>query len=233
VRKSVVLLKNEGLTLPLSKEAALIFVAGTAADDIGLQSGGWTIEWQGHSGNITPGTTILDGIRQSVSDQTHIEYNRFGKFDAVTDAQGQPAIADAGIVVVGEEPYAEGVGDRADLTLPEVDVALIDRVKARSQKVVVVLISGRPLVVTEHLPKWDAWVAGWLPGSEGQGVADVLFGDYPFTGKLPYTWPRWNSQLPFDFENLPAEGCAAPLFPFGYGLDANSPPPELLDCPLQ
>ena len=231
VRKSLVLLKNDSQTLPLAKDTPLIFVAGQAADDIGQQSGGWTIEWQGQPGAITPGTTILDGIRQTVAASARVEYNRLGLFDALTDSQGHPLVADVGIVVAAEKPYAEGVGDEGDLTLPEADAALIDRVKQQSKQVVVVLLSGRPLVVTRHLSQWDALVAAWLPGSEGAGVADVLFGDYPFTGKLPYSWPRSNDQLPFDFKNLAAEGCAAPLFPFGYGLSTTDPSPVLPDCP--
>jgi len=231
VRKSLVLLKNDAQTLPLGKDSPLIFVAGQAADDVGLQSGGWTIEWQGQAGAITPGTTILDGIRQTVAASARVEYNRLGQFDGLTDSQGQPLAADVGIVVVAEKPYAEGVGDEGDLTLPEADAALIDRVKQQSRKVVVVLLSGRPLVVTRPLAQWDALVAAWLPGSEGAGVAEVLFGDYPFTGKLPYSWPRSNDQLPFDFKNLPAEGCDAPLFPFGYGLSTKDPSPVIPDCP--
>jgi beta-glucosidase len=231
VRKSLVLLKNDAHTLPLSKETPLIFVAGQAADDIGLQSGGWTIEWQGKTGNITPGTTIVDGLKQTVSASARVEFNRFGKFDNFVDAQGNPEIADVGIVVLAEQPYAEGVGDRADLRLAESDSALIDRVRERSQRLVVVLLSGRPLIITEQLPGADAFVAAWLPGTEGQGVADVLFGDFEFTGKLPYTWPRWNEQLPFDFASLPSEGCDAPLFPFGYGLTIADPSPTMPDCP--
>jgi beta-glucosidase len=150
----------------------------------------------------------------------------------VVDEQGAPLLADVGIVVIGEEPYAEGLGDRGDLRIPQSDVTLIEHVKAQSKKVVVILLSGRPLVVTEHLPEWDAFVAAWLPGSEGAGVADVLFGDYDFTGKLPYTWPRSNAQLPFDFQNLPTEGCDAPLYPYDFGLSVNDPSPIQLDCPL-
>jgi beta-glucosidase len=228
VRESLVLLKNEAHTLPLSKATPLVFVAGLSADDVGLQSGGWTIEWQGQSGEITPGTTILAGIRQTVSASTRVEYNRFGKFDAFVDAQGQPLVADVGIVVVGEDPYAEGQGDREDLSLP--GPAVIERVRARSQKLVVIVVAGRPLIVTPQLAQMDALVAAWLPGTEGQGVADVLFGDYAFTGKLPYTWPRWNQQLPLDLQHLPTQGCDAPLFPFGYGLDAADPSPVVPDC---
>jgi beta-glucosidase len=224
VRKSLVLLKNEGKTLPISKDTPIIFVAGTAADDRGVQSGGWTLAWQGTTGNVMPGTTILSGIQETV-----------GKAQVLYDANGNlpvGRVADVGIVVVGERPYAEGVGDREDLSISDADSALIDRVKAHSQKVVVVLVSGRPMVVTTPLMKVDAFVAAWLPGTEGRGVADVLFGDYDFTGRLPYAWPRWNSQLPFS--NLGAVAprtCAAPLAPFGFGLTLRDESPPPLDCP--
>lgn len=218
VRKSLVLLQNEGRALPLAKDAPLIFVAGQHADDIGLQAGGWTIDWQGKAGEITPGTTILDGIKAAVGRQTGVHYDRFGRFDTSRDASGQPAIADVGIAVIGEQPYAEGVGDAPDLTLPDGDLALLARLRQRSRKLVVVLISGRPLIISEQLPLAEAWVAAWLPGTEGGGVADVLFGDYPFVGRLPYTWPRSMAQLPFDFDALPASGPDAPLFPAGFGL---------------
>jgi len=214
VRKSLVLLKNENQALPIAKNMPLIFVGGRAAHDVGIQCGGWTIEWQGKAGNITPGTTILDGIKQAVSADVRVEFNRFGNFDRLTDAQGQPLIGDVGIAVVGEEPYAEGVGDQQDLTLAEEDAALIDRMGAQSKTLIVIIISGRPLILTEHLSKIDGLVAAWLPGTEGGGVADALFGAYPFTGKLPYTWPRSMSQIP-----MLTEGVGAPLFPFGYGLD--------------
>jgi len=108
-------------------------------------------------------------------------------------------IADVGIAVVGEQPYAEGVGDRADRALSDVDASVITRLRERSKLLVVILLSGRPMIVTEQLRVADAFVAAWLPGAEGAGVADILFGDFPFTGKLPYTWPRTNAQLPFDF----------------------------------
>ena len=232
VRKSLVLLKNEGHTLPLARDVSLIFVGGQAADDVGIQCGGWTIEWQGATGKITPGTTILEAIQQAVSADTSVNYDRPGEFEDVTDAAGNPAVADVGIAVVGERPYAEGVGDRADLGLTWNDIKVIHSLRERSQKLVVILISGRPMIIIHQLPLADAFVAAWLPGTEGQGVTDVLFGDYPFTGQLPYTWPRAVGQLPFDFPNLPSEGCTAPLFPFGYGLDAESGGPvQLPECP--
>jgi beta-glucosidase len=210
VRKSLVLLKNEGGTLPLSANTPSILVAGPAADDIGLQCGGWTIAWQGQAGNTTPGTSVLAGIQAAVSENTTVHYDPAGKFDAA-DAIGTEAVADVGIVVLSEEPYAEGVGDRGDLHLPETDVALLERVRSRCRKLVVVLLSGRPLIVTEHLPQWDAFVAAWLPGTEGDGIAQVLFGDYPFTGKLPYAWPS-------NMDQVSRKAGDEPLFPFGYGL---------------
>jgi beta-glucosidase len=208
VRKSLVLLKNEDGVLPLAADTPIILVAGPGADDVGLQCGGWTIAWQGQAGNITPGTTVLAGIRAAVSAETTVHHAPAGEFDAVL---GGGTDADIGIVVLSEEPYAEGVGDRGDLHLPEADVALLERVRSRCRKLVVVLFSGRPLIVTEHLRKWDAFVAAWLPGTEGDGVTQVLFGDCPFVGRLPYAWPSNMDQIPRKAED-------EPLFPFGYGL---------------
>ncbi len=221
VQKSLVLLKNEGHVLPLDKNTPTIFVAGEGAYDIGMMCSGWTLSWQGGLGNAIPGTTILQAIQETISPSSTVKYDRGGNFEGM---------ADAGIVVVGEQPYAEGPGDRYTLDLSPDDTALIQRVRDHSRKTVVILLAGRPLVVTPQLGLMDALVAAWLPGPEGQGIADVLFGDAPFTGKLPYTWPRWSSQLPFDFKDLPQEGCAAPLFPFGYGLSADDPSPAIPDC---
>jgi beta-glucosidase len=181
-------------------------MAGVAADDIGLQCGGWSIEWQGKAGAITPGTTLLDGVKAIT--QGDVGYSPDGKF-----AEG--AKAEIGIVVVGERPYAEGEGDTDDLTLSQADVALIKRVREHCQKLVLVIYSGRPLIITDQLDLCDAVVAAWLPGSEGAAIADVLFGDYPFTGKLPHTWPRSMEQVPL--AAIAANG-QTPLFPFGYGL---------------
>jgi beta-glucosidase len=206
VRESLVLLKNEGDTLPLTKDPAVIFVAGSGANDVGMQCGGWTIEWQGALGSITPGTTVLQAIEDTVAAGTVVRYNQGGDFAQNEDYNR----ADVGIVVVGETPYAEGVGDDFDLSLSEGDVEAIERVRQVADEVVLIVISGRPLIITEQLDNCDAVVAAWLPGSEGQGVADVLFGDYPFTGKLSYTWPRSMEQVPL--------GSGEPLFPFGYGL---------------
>jgi beta-glucosidase len=224
VRESLVLLKNDSDVLPLAKNARMIYIAGQGADDMGMQCGGWTTGWQGETGDIQPGTTILQGIQATVSADTKVEYKLNGRFDG---------IADVGIVVVGEQPYAEGVGDTSDLTLSRADVQVITNLRAHSKKLVAIILSGRPLVITEQFNLADAWVAAWLPGTEAMGVANVLFGEYPFTGKLPYTWPRTNEQLPIN-KNTSANlsGCVAPLFPFGYGLgEAGSQPIEWLDCP--
>ncbi len=211
VAKSAVLLKNENATLPISKDSSLIFLAGEGADDIGMQCGGWTISWQGSKGAITPGTTIKDAVEVAFSGQ--LQYNRFGKYDNILNENGDPAIADVGIVVVAENPYAEGEGDSNDLTLTTSDIEMIKRVKERSQKLVVIVMSGRPLVITEALDLADAWVAVWLPGTEGEGVADVIFGDAPFVGKTPFTWPASMEQLPLGSYET------EPLFPYGYGLE--------------
>ncbi|MEO8607976.1 MAG: glycoside hydrolase family 3 N-terminal domain-containing protein [Chloroflexota bacterium] len=218
VAESLVLLKNDHAALPIAKDTPRIFVAGEGADSIGIQTGGWTITWQGQASDVTPGTTILDAIKATVSADTDVKFDRFGNFKNAKDDAGNLLNADVGIVVISENPYAEGVGDsdHIDLTNPQAD--LIEKVRARVGKLIVVTVSGRPLVITDELDAMDAVVAAWLPGTEGQGVADVLFGDKPFVGKLSFTWPRSEQQLPFDFKNLPTEGDGAPLFPFGYGL---------------
>jgi beta-glucosidase len=206
VRESLVLLKNAGKVLPLSKQAARIHVAGKNADDIGNQCGGWTIDWQGRSGDVTTGgTTILTAIKNAVSSDTQVTFSRDG-----TGAEG----ATVGVIVVGETPYAEGRGDDGDLELEADDLAAIDNVKQAGIPVVVILVSGRPMIVTDVLDKVDAFIAAWLPGTEGQGVADVLFGDYKPTGKLSFTWPRSVDQLPINVGDSPYD----PLFAYGYGL---------------
>ena len=231
VRQSLVLLTNENQALPIAKDTPLIFVAGQAAEDIGLQSGGWTITWQGQEGHIMPGTTILQGIQDLAAPTSKIVYDRYASFNDALDAQANPAKADVGIEVIAEKPYAEGVGDEADPKLSQEDVAPIEKMRERANKVVVVMMTGRPIEITEQLPLTDAWVAAWLPGTEGNGVADVLFGDYEFSGKLPFTWQRWNSQLPFKFDSLPTHGCDAPLFSYGHGLTTKDESPVILDCP--
>lgn len=197
VRESLVLLKNERAALPLAKDLKHIQVIGKAADDIGIQCGGWTISWQGEAGKITSGgTTILEAIRQSVSPATKVSFS--------ADA-AKIETADAVIVVIGETPYAEMKGDRTDLLLSAADAALIKRAKQNGATVVTVLLSGRPLILGEALEASDAFVAAWLPGTEGLGVTDILFGDAKPTGKLPRAWPQ-------------SLGVAANNFPFGFGL---------------
>jgi beta-glucosidase len=231
VRESLVLLKNENNALPLSKETPVIFLAGEGANDIGLQSGGWTLEWQGKKGNDNEGTTILSGIRAQAGSGTRIEFSRSGDFSEFKDATGNPLIAEVGIVVLSENPYAEGVGDAADIALTKSELELLERTRKQSRSVVVILLSGRPRVITEGLPLAEAWVAAWLPGTEGAGIADVLFGDHLFTGKSPFSWARSNEQLPINVNNSKdATGCDAPLFPFGYGLAYGESMPEVLEC---
>ena len=209
VRKSLVLLKNENRTLPLSKQAARIHVAGKSADNIGNQCGGWTIQWQGQSGNVPGlgGTTILTAIKSAVSPATRVTYSLDG-----TGAEG----AAVGVVVIGERPYAEGMGDRVDFSLDKEDIEAVGNMKKAGIPVVVILVAGRPMLVNEILPRADALIAAFLPGTEGQGVADVLFGDYKPTGKLSFSWPRSNDQLPLN-ANL-SGGKYDPLFKLGYGL---------------
>jgi beta-glucosidase len=212
VARSLVLLKNEAQLLPLSKSISTILVAGQAADDIGLQCGGWTIEWLGKPGAITPGTSILDGIRAAVSPASRVIFPPEGQLEQLGAEN-----AEVGIAVLAERPYAEGFGDQADLSLSSADIGLVERLRARCQKLVLILLSGRPLIITGQLPEIDALVAAWLPGTEGQGVADVIFGDLPFSGKLSYDWPRSMQQVPSHRaeSSLPAD---EPLFPFGFGM---------------
>jgi endoglucanase len=205
VAQSLVLLKNEDGALPLSADAVqTVLVTGSGADSIGVQSGGWTIEWQGSTASLTPGTTLLEGLEAGFGAGTTLRHSPRGRF---TGEDGQPLRGDVGIAIVAEPPYAEWFGDSADLALPARDRTLVQNLRAQVDTLVVVVLSGRPVVL-------DAW----LPGSEGDGVADVLLGARDFVGRLPYTWPRDVAQLPFDVDALATEGCAAPLFPRGYGL---------------
>ncbi len=212
VRESQVLLKNDGL-LPLSKTAKKILVTGSGADSLAKQCGGWTIGWQGlgtagAATATTTGTTVLGAVK-----------NRFGGSATVTtstDGSGAAGV-DFAIVVVGEAPYAEGSGDSTNPTLTSADFSTISKVKAANVPFVVVLFSGRPLILTSGgtsaLDQANAFVAAWLPGTEGDGIVDVLFGDYKPTGKLSFTWPASLSQIPIH----DGDG-QTPLFPFGFGL---------------
>ncbi|MDX8365472.1 glycoside hydrolase family 3 protein [Cytobacillus sp. IB215665] len=216
VSESLVLLKNDEVNgqpifnqLP---EMDKIFVAGKNADDIGNQSGGWTITWQGESGDITDGTTIVEGIKEVASNKT-VTYDVNGK-----GAAGY----DVALVVIGEEPYAETDGDTNDLNLKQVDLETIQNIRTEDPNIpiIVILVAGRPMIVTEQMDDWSGLVAAWLPGTEGAGVADVLFGDKDFTGKLPISWPThldaYDNRDKFD-EYI--------LFDYGFGLSKSEVTP--------
>jgi beta-glucosidase len=220
--ESQVLLKNRGSALPFPSRSN-VYVAGSNADSIGNQAGGWTLTWQGGSTNVIPGTTILDGIREDTAG--HVAYS--------PDASAPIHPGDLGVVVVGETPYAEGFGDVGgpqwaydpgdngvprpvkDMKLSAADKAAVDRVCSQAAKCAVVVVSGRPLIVDPaQRAEADALVAAWLPGSEGAGVADTLFGVRPFTGKLPMSWPRTLDQEPIN----KGDANYDPLYRFGFGL---------------
>jgi beta-glucosidase len=220
--ESQVLLKNGDAALPFPQRSN-VYVAGSNADNIGNQAGGWTLTWQGGSTNVIPGTTILDGIREDTNG--HVTYS--------ADASAPIHRGDVGVVVVGETPYSEGFGDVGgplwaydpgdkgvprpvkDMQLTAADKAAVDKVCAQAAKCAVVIVSGRPLILDPaQRDAADAIVAAWLPGSEGAGVADDLFGLRPFTGKLPVTWPRSLAQEPIN----KGDANYDPLYPFGYGL---------------
>ncbi|QHN92330.1 uncharacterized protein LOC107609749 isoform X3 [Arachis ipaensis] len=218
VRKSLVLLKNgknpSKPFLPLSKHAKRILVSGTHANDIGYQCGGWTGSKYGSSGQIAIGTTILDAIKEAVGGKTEVIYEQYPSIEIIERHEFPFAI-----VVVGEAPYAEGRGDNSELTIPFNGSRIINLV-ADKVPTLVILISGRPLVIESCLlEKIDALVAAWLPGTEGQGITDVIFGDHEFKGQLPMTWFRRVEQL----DQLVDHGVKSydPLFPLGYGLAYN------------
>lgn len=204
-RASMVLLQNEGALLPLSKTARVV-VMGTGADSLTRQAGGWTIAWQGAADKPFPGTTVVQGIRALLGDPARTICRKSGE---IID----PRSADVAVLVASEPPYAEWFGDSRDLALPAADLASLDALARAKVPTVVVLLTGRPVIIEPHLGKARAWLAAWLPGSEGGAVADVLFGDAPPTGKLAHAWPR-------RIEDLPArtdEPLKNPLFPFGHG----------------
>jgi beta-glucosidase len=230
VAESQVLLKNDGKTLPLkgkdTNKKSTIYVAGSNSDNIGNQAGGWTLTWQGGSTNKIPGTTILQGIEDAAKHADVI---------SSPDASAAVPAGATGIVVVGETPYAEGFGDVGGpqwaydpgdngkprppqtMMLNDADKAAIDKVCQAAAKCAVLVVSGRPMIIDpKQLGEADALVASWLPGSEGEGVADVLFGRRPFTGKLPMTWPKTLDQEPINVGDANYD----PLFPYGYGLRA-------------
>ena len=268
VRKSMVLLKNKSNILPLKKDANLTIV-GSGANNLGIQNGGWTVEWQG---KLRPDFEVLDSnddklvnsaevnsyfkaiydskydagaansffknmdknSNESVDGKEFQEYEKSAPFQpsgksilkAVLEAKEEAGSItydpDASnlpkesiiIAVIGEYPYAEGYGDNATIGLNSFDKSVLEKCYKSGNKVVVIMLSGRPLIVEKDIDKWDGFVAAWLPGMAGEGVADVLFGDYSPTGKLSFSWPRSTDQLPIN------EGDADydPLFPLGYGL---------------
>jgi beta-glucosidase len=223
VTESQVLLKNSSYTLPLRPHES-VYVAGSNANNIGNQAGGWTLTWQGGSTNKIPGTTILQGIEQAAN----------GAAVTFSEDASAPVPAGAvGVVVVGETPYAEGYGDDGgpqysgdpgdegkprpvkDMKLSAADKAAVDKVCTEAAKCVLVIVSGRPLILeAPQLQESDAIVAAWLPGSEGEGVADPLFGYRPYSGKLPVSWPKTLEQEPINV----GEAHYEPLYPFGWGL---------------
>lgn len=203
VRKSLVLLKNDTVDGQTAMEALAesknLLVVGKKANDLGVQCGGWTISWQGSSGKITQGTTILEGLQNAAGDRNVI-YNTDG---TVTGDE------DAIIVVVGENPYAETSGDRSssnlimtndDRTLLQNMETPLAQAREKGVPVIMILLSGRPITIADYVEEFDAIVAAWLPGTEGEGVADVLLGEYDFTGTLTCTWPWYASDIADKFD---------------------------------
>jgi len=200
VRESLVLLKNDGI-LPLKAKSKIV-VVGAKAKDIGVLCGGWSITWQGGRGDITKGTTIFDGIQKNAPAGVEVVYSPdAGNLDG----------AEAVIAVVGEDPYAEYEGDSEDLGLSQIDRSLIEN--AAGKPLVTILVSGRTMIISKELQQSKAFVAAWLPGTEGDGIAEVLFGKYDFTGTLAFTWPASMKDIPIN-ETTKQKS----LFPFGYGL---------------
>jgi beta-glucosidase len=204
VRQSLVLLKNEGNVLPLAKSIARIHLGGKSADSMANQCGGWTIDWQGKAGGAAIGTTVRQAISAVVTP---------AKVTFAANGTGGAGAA-VGIAVIGETPYAEWEGDKADLGIEAADVAAVQAMKSAGLKTVVILLSGRPMILDKLLPISDAIIAAWLPGTEAGGIADVLFGDAKPTGKLPQSWPRSMSQIPINT----GDASYDPLFPYGFGL---------------
>lgn len=214
VRESLVLLKNKNNVLPLDKKTSKIVVVGEHANNSGLQSGGWTVAWQGVWENYIGATTILEGIQSKA--HGNVVYDENG--------EGNHTDADIAIIVVGEVPYAEFFGDIGDgsgthkLTLSDQHQDYINAYADKGPQLIVVLISGRPLVVTEQIAQSDAFVAAWLPGSEGDGIAEVLFGDYNFTGTLPHSWPKSMEDFSGKYGPNYWDDNYSPLFEIGWGL---------------
>jgi beta-glucosidase len=215
VRESAVLLENSGV-LPIAS-GAKVHVAGSGADSLQRQCGGWTVNWQGlgivntgETPGVTSGTTILTGI-QGATGSENVSFTQ--------DGSGIPTDAAAVIVVLSEAPYAEGVGDATnlDLAVQTPDVPVLEAARNSGVPVVAVIISGRPLIIEPYLDLADAWLAAWLPGTEANALADVLFGQWAPSGKLGHSWPRTMDQIPINVGDADYESDP-PLYPFGYGL---------------
>jgi beta-glucosidase len=205
VRESMVVLQAKNDILPLKKDGQTILVAGALASNLGAQCGGWTISWQGGTGNITPGTTILEGM-MDVAESSEIIYAANG------DHNGS---VDVAVLVIGEKtPYAEGAGDRTSLNLDATDINLIKKLKEEGIPTVALIVSGRPLIIGEAAAYADATIAVWYPGTEGDGIADILFGDFQPTGQLSHSWPKEMKQIPINVE----DSNYNPLFPYKHGL---------------
>ena len=171
-----------------------------------MQSGGWTITWQGSEGPTTPGTTIAEALADRLGERLTVATD--GAFEAGTRAP-------TGIVVVAEPPYAEGRGDSATLALPPADLEVVARVRPLVDRLIVVVIAGRPVMLDEIRSSADAVVAAWLPGTEGAGVVDALLGDTAYTATTPFTWPL----TPADAPRTGKGRCEGAQYPVGYGLD--------------
>lgn len=211
VRESLVLLKNNGV-LPLSKTSTYkIVVGGSHVDNLGYQMGGWSITWQGGSGATTTGTTFWQALQSAKPANVTLQNVGTNTASSYT--------GDIGIAVIGETPYAEGQGDSSSLALSSANVNQVNDICSRTTQCIVMLMSGRPLIVNNQVTQSHAFIAAWLPGTEGLGITDVLFGDYNFTGKLPITWPNAVSQQPINN----GDGKTG-LFAFGYGLSYGTNP---------
>jgi beta-glucosidase len=195
VSQSLVLLQNKNNVIAKLPEYKSILVTGQGANDIGMQCGGWTVTWQGSHGPITKGTTILEGIQDAAKDKSAITYAEDGKARGTFDAV---------IAVIGEDPYAESEGDRVNINIRTRDMNMLKEAYGYNCPVIVIMLSGRPMTIGDEYKKWDAFIAAWLPGTEGNGIADVLFGDEDFTGRTAYTWRK----------TIKGEI----VYPFGFGL---------------
>jgi beta-glucosidase len=204
VQESLVVLKNDSAVLPLPKTITLA-LAGKSADNTGNQCGGWTISWQGSSGNGVPGATSIRQAFETVLGASQVKYSTDG-----SSVSG----ASVGVAVIGETPYAEGKGDSTDLTVATTDVNVVKAMKQAGLRTVVVLIAGRPMILDPLMPYADAIVMAWLPGSEGAGITDILFGDAHPSGTLPHSWPRSMAQIPINV----GDASYDPLYPYGFGL---------------